>query len=133
MLSFPSVAEAYRPDPPSPAGVNFLQSTKFMQLIYRSGGRHKVSGLRLKGCTDNRNIIYKANFKLSLSGTIKIFFIMCKLKDVRVQKSSIINHGSQLRAFSREHSTQPPPRCKGSDRNKLHSAGSLFNCLLLKI
>ena len=23
MLSFPSVAEAYRPDPPSPAGVNF--------------------------------------------------------------------------------------------------------------
>ena len=25
MLSFSSVAEAYRPDPPSPAGVNFLQ------------------------------------------------------------------------------------------------------------
>ena len=42
-------------------------------------------------------------------------------------------HGSQLRAFSRERSTQPPPRCKGSDRNKLHGAGSLFNCLLLKI
>ena len=28
MLSFSSVAEAYRPDPPSPAGVNFLQTDK---------------------------------------------------------------------------------------------------------
>ena len=42
-------------------------------------------------------------------------------------------HGSQSRAFSRERSTQPPLRCQGSDRNKLHGAGSLFNCLLLKI
>ena len=42
-------------------------------------------------------------------------------------------HGSQLRAFSREHSTQPLPRRQGSDRNKLHGARSLFKFLLLKI
>ena len=41
-----------------------------MQLIYRSGERHKVSEVRLKSCADNRNIIYKAPFKLSLLGTI---------------------------------------------------------------
>ena len=29
-------------------------------------------------------IIYKAPFKLGLLGAIKIFFIMCKLKDIRV-------------------------------------------------
>ena len=43
------------------------------------------------------------------------------------------SHGSQLRAFSREHSTQPLPRRQGSDRNKLHGARSLFKFLLLKI
>ena len=42
-------------------------------------------------------------------------------------------HGSQSRAFSRERSTQSPPRCQGSDRNKLHGERSLFNFLLLKI
>ena len=42
-------------------------------------------------------------------------------------------HGSQSRAFSRERSTQSPPRCQGSDRNKLHGVRSLFNFLLLKI
>ena len=42
-------------------------------------------------------------------------------------------HGSQSRAFSREHSTQPLPRRQGSDRNKLHGARSLFKFLLLKI
>ena len=43
------------------------------------------------------------------------------------------NHGSQLRAFSRQHSTQPLLRRQGSDRNKLHGARSLFKFLLLKI
>ena len=47
------------------------------------------------------------------------------------QKDEI--HGSQSRAFSREHSTQPLPRRQGSDRNKLHGARSLFKFLLLKI
>ena len=41
-----------------------------------------MSELRLKNCADNRNIIFKAPSKLSLLGTIKIFFIMCKLKDI---------------------------------------------------
>ena len=38
--------------------------TKFMQLIYRSGERHKVSELCLKSCADNRSIFYKAPFKI---------------------------------------------------------------------
>ena len=53
-----------------------------MQLIYRSGERHEVSELRLKSCADDRKIIHMAPFKLSLLGTIKIFVIMCKLKDI---------------------------------------------------
>ena len=52
-------------------------------------------------------------------------------KPKRGRKKKI--HGSQLRAFSREHSTQPLPRRQGSDRNKLHGARSLFKFLLLKI
>ena len=49
-----------------------------------SGERHEMSGLRLKSCADDRKIIYMVPFKLSLLGTIKIFVIMCKLKDIRV-------------------------------------------------
>ena len=37
MLSFPSVAEAYRPDPPSPAGVNFFLTFLFRLLSAASG------------------------------------------------------------------------------------------------
>ena len=35
MLSFSSVAEAYRPDPPSPAGVNFFLTvdSKFKAIL----------------------------------------------------------------------------------------------------
>ena len=43
-----------------------------MQLIYRSGERHEVSEHRLKSCADDTNIKYKAPFKLSFLGTIKI-------------------------------------------------------------
>ena len=46
MLSFSSVAEAYRPDPPSPAGVNFfltnIQWLRVFAILVESGERFQV-------------------------------------------------------------------------------------------
>ena len=62
---------------------------------------------------------------------VRLVFVGSFISD---QLSLWVNfHGSQSRAFSREHSTQPLPRCQGSDHNKLHGKGSLFNFLLLKV
>ena len=54
-----------------------------MQLIYGSGERHEVTEVRLKVALMTENYI-NAPFEHSLLGTIKIFFIMRKLKDIRV-------------------------------------------------
>ena len=41
--------------------------------------RHKVSKLRLKSCTDNRNIIYKAPFKLHSHQKVKLSWKWCRI------------------------------------------------------
>ena len=64
-----------------------------------------------------------------------IFWLSCcrSISEASIYGNVKQFHGSQSRAFSREHSTQPLPRRQGSDRNKLHGARSLFKFLLLKI
>ena len=83
MLSFSSVAEAYRPDPPSPAGVNFFLTSnqtghfrRFISLHRRPQDRRKALGLTL----------VRISPKLAGIGPWNIKFILKKL--VRAQYSN---------------------------------------------
>ena len=80
---------------------------------------------------NERKQLYNSEVRSLISKRKKLKDVVhvVKIKERKLSKL----HGSQSRAFSRERSTQPPPRCQGSDRNKLHGARSLFNFLLLKI